>query len=60
MVLYEFAPTRSIRPRWVLQELDIPFDTVTVDLTNGEHRTADFLKINPAGQVPVLIDGDLV
>ena len=37
MVLYEFAPTRSIRPRWVLQELEIPFDTVTVDLTNGEH-----------------------
>jgi glutathione S-transferase len=60
MVLYEFAPTRSIRPRWVLQELEIPFDTVTVDLKNGEHRTADFLKINPAGQVPVLIDGDLV
>jgi glutathione S-transferase len=60
MLLYEFAPTRSLRPRWVLQELEIPFDTVEVDLTKGEHRTADFLKINPAGQVPVLIDGDLV
>jgi len=60
MVLYEFAPTRSIRPRWVLQELEVPFESVTVDLKNNEHRTADFLKINPAGQVPVLIDGDLV
>ena len=60
MVLYEFAPTRSIRPRWVLQELEVPFDTVTVDLKNDEHRTLEFLKVNPAGQVPVLIDGDLV
>jgi len=60
MVLYEFAPTRSIRPRWVLQELEVPFESVTVDLANGEQRTAEFLKINPAGQVPVLVDGDLV
>ena len=60
MVLYEFAPTRSIRPRWVLQELDVPFQSVTVDLMNGENRSAEFLKINPAGQVPVLADGDLV
>src|SRR5689334_19873186 len=60
MVLYEFTPTRSLRPRWVLQELDIPFDAVVVDLTKGEQRTPDFLKLNPAGQVPVLVDGDLV
>src|SRR3569833_1364449 len=60
MVQYEFAPTRSIRPRWVLQELEVPFESVSVDLQNGENRTEEFLKINPAGQVPVLVDGDLV
>jgi glutathione S-transferase len=60
MVLYEFAPTRSLRPRWVLQELEVPFDSVTVNLLAGEQRTPEFLQINPAGQVPVLIDGDLV
>jgi hypothetical protein len=25
MRLYEFAPTRSIRARWMLQELGVPF-----------------------------------
>lgn len=60
MVLYEFMPTRSLRPRWVLQELEVPFESVTVDLLKGEQRTPDFLKLNPAGQVPVLVDGDLV
>ena len=60
MRLYEFAPARSIRPRWVRQELGVPFEAVSVNLPQGEHRTANFLQINPAGQVPVLVDGDLV
>ena len=60
MRLYEFAPTRSIRARWVLQELGEEFEAVTVNLVAGDHRRPQFLKINPAGRVPVLVDGDLV
>jgi glutathione S-transferase len=60
MKLYEFAPTRSIRARWTLQELGIDFEAVTVNLMAGEHRQPEFLAINPAGKVPVLIDGDRV
>ena len=59
MRLYEFAPTRSIRARWVLQELGEEFEAVTVNLVAGDHRRPQFLKINPAGRVPVLVDGDL-
>ena len=60
MRLYEFAPTRSIRARWVLQELGEEFEAVTVNLAAGDHRRPQFLKINPAGRVPALVDGDLV
>jgi glutathione S-transferase len=60
MQLYEFAPTRSIRVRWMLQELGVDFESVTVNLAAGEHRRPEFLKINPAGKVPVLVDDDLV
>ena len=60
MQLYEFAPTRSIRVRWVLQELGVDFEAITVNLMTGEHRRPEFLKINPAGRVPVLVDDDLV
>jgi glutathione S-transferase len=60
MKLYEFAPTRSIRVRWTLQELGVDFEAITVDLLAGEHRSPGFLKINPAGKVPVFIDGDTV
>jgi len=60
MKLYEFGPTRSIRVRWTLQELGVDFDPIRVNLLAGEHRRPDFLKINPAGKIPVLVDGDLV
>jgi glutathione S-transferase len=60
MKLYEFGPTRSIRARWALQELGVDFDAVTVNLRAGEHRDPRFLAINPAGKLPVLVDGDMV
>ena len=60
MKLYEFAPTRSIRARWILQELGVDFEAVSVNLAAGEHRRPEFLELNPAGKVPLLVDGDLV
>lgn len=44
----------------MLQELGVDFESVTVNLRTGEHRRPEFLKINPAGKVPVLVDDDLV
>jgi glutathione S-transferase len=60
MKLYEFPPTRSIRARWALQELDVPFDSVVVDMRTGAHKSPGFLALNPAGKLPVLVDGDTV
>jgi glutathione S-transferase len=60
MRLYEFPPTRSIRARWTLQELGVDFEPIRVNLIAGEHRSPAFLKINPAGKVPVLVDGEKV
>jgi glutathione S-transferase len=36
------------------------FELVDVDLAGGEHRGEAFLKLNPFGQVPVLVDGDVI
>jgi len=60
MRLYEFGPTRSLRARWTLQELGVEFESVIVNLVQGDHRRPEFLKINPAGKIPVLVDGDAV
>jgi glutathione S-transferase len=56
MKLY-FAPkTRSTRPRWMLEELGIPYELVTVDLSKGEHKRPDYLRVHPMGSVPALED----
>ncbi|MDX1743548.1 MAG: glutathione S-transferase [Ruegeria sp.] len=38
----------------------IKHDVIDVDLAGGEHKREPFLALNPAGQVPVLEDGDVV
>jgi glutathione S-transferase len=60
MKLYEFAFTRSIRARWTLQELGVDFEPISVNLFAGEASRPEFLKLNPAAKIPVLVDGDLV
>ena len=48
----------GLRTHWVAAELGIPYDSVPVDFSKGEHRSDQYLKINPMGQVPALVDGD--
>jgi glutathione S-transferase len=60
MKLYEFAPTRSIRARWALQELDVPFESVEVRLLEGAAQKPEYLALNPTGKLPTLVDGDFV
>src|SRR5215469_678656 len=60
MRLYGFGPTRSLRALWALKELDVDFEFVPVNLLAGEQKHPDFLHLNPAGKVPVLVDGDII
>ncbi len=41
--------------KWVMNHLDFDHDWVEIDILAGESRTAEFLAMNPAGQVPVLM-----
>lgn len=60
MKLYEYGMTRSMRCHWTLAELEVEYQPVTIDLRKGEHKTAEFLALNPYGKIPVLVDGDAV
>ncbi len=48
------------RARLFLSLIDVDVDVVQVDLAAGEHKNANFLALNPFGQLPVLQDGDIV
>lgn len=58
--LYYFPGNASFTPHVLLRELDIPFALRIVDRGGGEHKQAAYLKLNPNGAIPVLVDGDLV
>lgn len=56
-----FAPgTRATRIAFLLEELGVPWDKVTLDFAQREHKSPDYLAINPNGVVPALKDGDTV
>jgi glutathione S-transferase len=52
--------SRTHRVMWLLREIGVPFKHVPTDFLHGGNKTADFLRLNPNGKVPVLTDGDLV
>ncbi|PYE22359.1 glutathione S-transferase [Rhizobium sp. PP-CC-3A-592] len=61
MKLYHFPLSgHAHRARLFLSLLSVKAEIVDLDLANGEHKTPEFLKLNPFGQVPVLVDGDVV
>jgi glutathione S-transferase len=44
----------SYKVRLLLRQLGRPYQNVAVDIFKGESRTPAFMKLNPAGQTPVL------
>jgi glutathione S-transferase len=57
--LHYFPSNASITPHILLEELGVPFTLHLVDRKAGAHKTPSYLKMNPNGLIPVLIDGEL-
>lgn len=58
--LYYLPGTCSMAVHALLNELGQPVKLVNVSVPDGQPRSVEFLKINPRGNVPVLVDGDTV
>lgn len=58
--LYYVPRTRSMRPRWLLEELGVPYELVRLDPSKGETRQEPYRTINPLGHVPALDDDGTV
>src|SRR4051812_28428747 len=51
--LYYKPGACSLAPHVVLHELDVPFEGIKLDA--AEMKSPSFLKLNPRGQIPLLI-----
>ena len=52
--LYEFPPTRSQRAKWVLEELELAYQSHIIDLPKGQQNSDAYRAINPLGVVPAI------
>ncbi len=56
--LYGGARSRASIIQWYLEELGIIYEFVMLDMQAGEHIQPEYLKINPIGKVPAIVNGN--
>lgn len=56
--LYGSARSRAAIVQWYLEELGLPYEFVTLNMQEMEHRQPDYLAINPMGKLPAITEGD--
>ena len=49
----------AYKVRLLLTLLGLEFEETVINLQAGENRTESFLALNPRGQIPTLVDGDV-
>ena len=58
MTLTVYGDSRSgncLKVRWLLDRLGLAYDWLETDIMTGVTRMPDFLALNPAGQVPLVV-----
>ena len=61
MIQLHYDPgTAAMVPHILLEEIGAPYERVLVSRSAHAHKQPDYLRLNPNGLIPVLVDGDLV
>jgi GST-like protein len=56
--LYAAGTSNGMRARIALEECGLKYNWHPIDLMKGEHKTPQYLAMNPMGQIPVMIDDE--
>lgn len=61
ILLHEVALSGNChKVRMLLSMLGLPYESIAVGLATGEQHTPAYLELNPFGEVPTLVDGNVV
>ena len=58
--LHDFPAHANTAPHMVLEELGVKCELLLVDRTKDAQKSREYLKINPNGRIPTLVDNNLV
>lgn len=58
LTLYHAPYSRSVRVRWLMEEMGLDYEIAPVALVHGDAGGAEYARINPIQKIPSLIDGD--
>lgn len=58
--LHYYPSTAAMVAHILLEEIGVPYERVLVDRAVNAHKQPEYLRLNPNGLLPVLVDGDLV
>lgn len=56
--LYTAPTPNGYKASIALEEMDIPYNVTTVDISSGEQKKPEFLRLCPNGRIPVIVDTD--
>jgi glutathione S-transferase len=58
--LYGIPRSRAHRCLWMLEEMGQSYELIETSAHPDDVQTAEYLRLNPNGRIPTLIDGELV
>lgn len=58
LILYTDSSPNGFKITIALEEMGLPYRLEHIRIENGEHRHPAFLKLNPHGRIPVLVDNE--
>ncbi len=56
--LYTWTTPNGYKASCTLEELELPYEVHPIDIGTGIQKSPDYLKINPNGRIPAIVDRD--
>lgn len=56
--LYTFSTPNGWKASVALEELELPYEVKVINLMAQEQKKPDYLKVNPNGRIPAIVDHD--